>query len=193
MALETTSRRRWLLIAAAVTLLSALVLPAIFVASMQGQDPVDRLDFIKQRVRLTFPQAPQLRTEELARRLEAGERLILLDVRRAEEYAVSHLPGAIRVDPDAVPELPLGIGRDASVVAYCSVGWRSSKWVEALREQGIDAVNLEGSIFQWVAEDRPLRRGELEVDVVHPYGRAWAWLVDPEDRAFSPGELASGG
>ncbi|MEM8934475.1 MAG: rhodanese-like domain-containing protein [Acidobacteriota bacterium] len=155
----------------------------LWIRAQRQVNAVDRLGWIKERVRRQFPDAPQLSTADLARRLAADEPLTLLDVRRPEEYAVSHLAGAIQVDPEEEPSLPPGLDASRPVVAYCSVGWRSSKWVEALRADGIDAVNLEGSIFQWAAEDRPLVRGDQPVTVVHPYGRAWAWLVDPQDRA----------
>jgi len=187
---ENLAGRRRFIALASMAVFAAVAGLALVGLVLKEQAPVDRLAFIKDQVRRQFPDAPQMQSEELARRLEHDERLVLLDVRREEEYAVSHLPGALRVDPEAPPELPEGVPQDLPVVAYCSVGWRSSKWVESLREQGIDAMNLEGSIFQWVAEGRPLRRGDDKVDVVHPYGRAWAWLVDAEHRAYEPdGEL----
>ena len=177
-------RRPWILLLFAIALL--WLGADLWIRSQQQVSAVDRLGWIKERVRRQFPEAPQLSTADLDRRMQAGESLTLLDVRRPEEYAVSHLPGAIRVDPNAEPTLPPGVDASRPVVAYCSVGWRSSKWVEALRADGVDAVNLEGSIFQWAAEDRALVRGDQPVTVVHPYGRAWAWLVDPQDRATTP-------
>ena len=164
--------------------LLAVVAWILLVATTSG--PVERLAFFKEEVRKRFPQVPQLSTDELAARMASGEQIVLLDVRRPDEYAVSHLPGAVRVDPGAAPKLPPGVDPDLPVVAYCSIGWRSSKWVEGLRGQGVDAMNLEGSIFQWVAEDRTVVRGETVVDVVHPYSRMWGWLVESEDRAYSP-------
>lgn len=183
--MSTTSRtlgRRLLLLA--LLLLLAVVAWVLVVAAAGG--PVERLAFFKDQVRKRFPQAPQLSTDELAARLASGEKIVLLDVRKPEEYAVSHLPGAVRVDPGAAPSLPPGIDSDAAVVAYCSIGWRSSKWVEGLRDHGVDAMNLEGSIFQWAAEGRPMERGHEPTSVVHPYSRLWGWLVESERRAYTP-------
>lgn len=174
--------RRILLVA--LLLLAAAVAWVLVFATTSG--PVERLAFFKDQVRKRFPKAPQLSTDELAARLASGEEIVLLDVRKPEEYAVSHLPGAVRVDPGASPSLPPGVDPDLPVVAYCSIGWRSSKWVEGLRDQGVDAMNLEGSIFQWAAEDRPLRSGDETTSVVHPYSRLWGWLVESEHRAYSP-------
>ena len=56
-----------------------------------------------------------------------------------------------------------GIAKDAPIVTYCSVGYRSGKMAERLQAAGYTNVrNLEGSIFKWANEHRPLVRGESE-------------------------------
>jgi hypothetical protein len=40
-----------------------------------------------------------------------------------------------------------------------------------------NVVNLEGSIFQWANEGRPLYCGELRAEQVHPYGAMWSGLL----------------
>ena len=111
---------------------------------------------VKARIRKEFPAVPQVGTGALAARLER-ERPLLLDVRTLAEYEVSHLAGARRVEPGALPEL--GVPKDAPIVTYCSVGYRSSALAQRLRAAGYTRVeNLEGSIFQWANEGRPLVR-----------------------------------
>jgi rhodanese-related sulfurtransferase len=163
-----------------------------------------RLEWIKRQVRAQFPGVAQMSTAELARRLEAGEKPVLLDVRRFEEYAVSHLEGAIWLDPETEkPELP-GVGRDTAIVTYCSIGWRSSQMAARLQEAGYRRVhNLEGSIFEWAREGRPLFQSggdavkaaetaaEKKVYRIHPYSPAWSFLVPPEKRAYLPEEAAA--
>ena len=113
---------------------------------------------------------------------------VLLDVRAAEEYAVSHLLGA-RLTPglpsamDTLAAMP----RDTAIVLYCAVGYRSAAVAEALQDSGYANVwNLTGSIFQWVNEGRPVYRGAEQVHVVHPYSRAWSLLLKPH-LAADPG------
>ena len=63
---------------------------------------------------------------------------------------------------------------ERTVVVYCSVGYRSSRLAEELRARGFENVfNLEGSLFQWANEGRPLYRGEERVDQAHPYDEEW--------------------
>ena len=144
---------------------------------------------VKQWIRGEFPAVRQLSTAELAAMLarEEGPRPLLLDVRSEEEYRVSHLWGAVRVDPGAEePELPEGVGKDHPIVAYCSVGHRSSGLASRLMAAGYTEVwNLEGSIFEWANEGRPVYRGDDEVRQVHLFDGRWGKLLDPELHAGS--------
>ncbi|MEM6794655.1 MAG: rhodanese-like domain-containing protein [Acidobacteriota bacterium] len=146
------------------------------------------LEAIESRIRDEFPDVPQVSTEQLAARLESGERPLLLDVRRSEEYAVSRLPGALRVEPaGGLPADLEGLDPETPIIAYCSVGYRSSRLVEALREAGFTrAENLEGSLFRWAQEGRALEAAAGPTGLVHPYGRAWAFLVPEKRRSFRP-------
>ena len=76
--------------------------------------------------------------------------------------------------------------RDAPIVTYCSVGYRSSAVAERLEEQGYTRVwNLEGSIFEWANQGLPVVRDGEEVSQVHPYNRRWGRLLDKQLRAYS--------
>jgi rhodanese-related sulfurtransferase len=110
---------------------------------------------------------------------------VLLDVRTEEEWDVSHLPGARRVDPNASVEPVIsGLPKETLVVTYCAVGYRSGELATKLRAAGFTHVrNLEGSIFQWANEYRPLVRGDEPVTTVHPYSRLWGRLLIDDVRA----------
>lgn len=151
-----------------------------------------RLAWIERQIRRSFPQVRQVSGEELERRLAAGEKIVLLDVRRPEEFAVSHLPGARWLDPrETRPALP-GVDPATPVVAYCSVGWRSSQLAERLAAAGYrNVANLEGAIFEWTREGRPLFQGERQVAKVHPYSPVWEFLVPKNRRAYQPEDAIS--
>ncbi len=143
----------------------------------------------KSWVRSEFPGVEHVSAEELRRSLslESNRKTpILLDVRTAEEYEVSHLPGAIRVDPDSdLPDFLKILDHDAPVVAYCSVGYRSSRLVDRLEREGFkNAKNLEGSIFEWANKGYPLERDGTPVEEVHPYDEDWGRLLDPSLHAL---------
>ena len=142
---------------------------------------------VKQTIRAEFPGVEQITVESLDDWLvSAGDAPLLLDVRDEAEYRVSHLRGAVRVDPDGVASLPTDTPRDAAIVTYCSVGYRSSALAARLMEQGYTGVrNLEGSIFEWANRGLPVVRDGREVRQVHLYDRIWGKLLDEELRAYS--------
>ncbi len=137
-------------------------------------------------VRALYPEVQQLATGELARWLERPDgKVVLLDVREADEQAVSHLPGAILVRPDSdAPALAARLPRGARVVAYCGLGYRSSSLLQRLGRVRGDArlYNLEGSIFKWALEGRSLVRGDAPARVIHPFSPRWARALLPAER-----------
>ena len=137
-----------------------------------------------------YPDVPSITTDSLAERLsdDTRPRPVLLDARSADEYAVSHLPDARRVDPsaDAYPALDT-VAADTPIVVYCSVGYRSAGVAQTLQAQGFTAVtNLSGSIFRWANEGHPVYRDGQRVDAVHPYNASWGSLLVDSLRAYQP-------
>ena len=117
---------------------------------------------------------------------ESEMETVLLDARAPEELAVSHLDGAIRIDPDAPDFDSLGISTEARVVVYCSVGYRSAAVAEALTAAGVKRVyNLRGGIFGWANDGRPIVRDGAPADAVHPYDALWGRFLRPELRPRS--------
>jgi rhodanese-related sulfurtransferase len=138
-------------------------------------------------IRAKFPGVKQLSTAELAAWQADAKRAppVLIDAREPAEWSVSHLAGAKNVPPGTKPEEALaGVAKDAPLVVYCSVGYRSSQYVEKLQKAGwTNAVNLEGSIFQWANEGRPVVDDKGPASKVHPYDATWGELLKPGLRA----------
>jgi len=113
---------------------------------------------------------------------------LLLDVREENEFAVSHLPGAVRAGRDPVAQLrELGVKSDAPVVVYCSVGYRSSVLAEKLQAAGfLNVRNLEGSIFAWANEGRPLVNARGETAGVHPFNILWGRYLEKSRWRWKP-------
>jgi rhodanese-related sulfurtransferase len=142
---------------------------------------------LKKSLRHKFPKVEWISTSELADWLADKRRPapVLLDVRTPDEWNVSHLPGARRVDPNAsVESVAAGLPKDTPIVTYCAVGYRSGEMADRLRAAGFSNVrNLEGSIFQWANEHRPLVRGDERARTVHPYSAFWGRLLNDDVRA----------
>jgi Rhodanese-related sulfurtransferase len=92
------------------------------------------------------------------------------------------LPGARRVEPTADAESAAAcLAKETPIVTYCAVGYRSGEIADRLRAAGFKNVrNLEGSIFQWANEHRPLVRDKEHVTQVHPYNSFWGRLLSDE-------------
>jgi len=145
---------------------------------------------LKRSLRSRFRDERWITTRQLADWLADRRRPapVLLDVRTPAEWKVSHLPGARRVDPQANAKTAAGaLAKDAPIVTYCAVGYRSGAMAHRLRAAGYTQVqNLEGSIFQWANEHRPLVHGDERVSRVHPFDSFWGRLLEPDVRATAP-------
>lgn len=142
---------------------------------------------LKTSLRHKFPKGEWISTSELAAWLANKKRPapVLLDVRTSAEWNVSHLSGARHVEPNASAEsATTGLAKETPIVTYCAVGYRSGEMAERLRAAGFTNVrNLEGSIFQWANEHRPLVHGDQPVTQVHPYNSFWGRLLNDDVRA----------
>ena len=164
-------------------LMTGLIVAGLALLAMRGVDWF----LLKKSLRHRFPKVEWITTQQLSDWLadKHREKPVLLDVRTEEEWKVSHLRGARRVEPSAPTEsASAGISKDASIVTYCAVGYRSGDLATRLREAGFTHVrNLEGSIFQWANEHRPLVRDDQPVSSVHPYNKLWGRLLTDDVRA----------
>jgi rhodanese-related sulfurtransferase len=91
--------------------------------------------------------------EELARRLEDGDDLVVLDVRPAAEYAAGHLPGAVSIPVGELRRRLAELPADREVIAYCRGSYCAfaHEAVELLRDEGFAARRLEDGLPEWQA------------------------------------------
>jgi rhodanese-related sulfurtransferase len=148
-----------------------------------AQVPVDRPHLANQKFddRLTSLidfSVPVMSVQELH---ENADQYVILDTREKEEFDVSHIPGAIYVGYDDFDEKVLAdIPKDANIVLYCSVGYRSEKIGKRLQKKGYSSVsNLFGSIFEWVNQGYTVVDNENHpIYKVHTYNKKWSQWVD---------------
>jgi rhodanese-related sulfurtransferase len=97
---------------------------------------------------------------ELKTRLERGDRLVLLDVREDEEFAICHLPGSLHIPMGELSARLSELDPDAPTVCICHHGIRSASVAGALAERDFGEVyNLTGGVDLWSLEvDRRMPR-----------------------------------
>lgn len=121
-----------------------------------------------------FPKAPQVTIEDfLDWKKTAHQPIVLVDVREAKEQAVSMLPGAITKDEY---EKNLPKFKEYLVVAYCTIGYRSSEYVGELVKKNINAYNLQESLLGWAHRGLSFSIKGSETKKAHVYEEAWNFL-----------------
>ena len=113
--------------------------------------PLGLESFVKIPWWLPFGRVPELTSRQLRRELQGDSPPQLLDVRTPQEFAASHIDGAINVPVTALPgRLPtLALDRNRPVVAICLTAHRSVPAVRLLRRGGMDARQLAGGMLAW--------------------------------------------
>ena len=102
---------------------------------------------------------PEIRVEELKKRLDAGENLFLLDVRDEFEYEISNIGGQLIPLAELAKRVnELDVNRN--IVTICKMGPRGAKAAQVLHKAGFAHVwNLTGGIHAW--SDRVDAGGEV--------------------------------
>ena len=103
------------------------------------------------------PMEPMTR-DDLLDRLDKGK-LVVLDVRPADEYAAGHITGSVSIPLNELRDRLNEIPQRATVVAYCRGEFcvLAYEAVRMLRERGRKAQRLEGGMLEWRLEERPVK------------------------------------
>lgn len=94
----------------------------------------------------------EITTADLRTRVDAGEKIVLLDVRQPEEFAEQHIPNSILIPLGELPERLDEIEeyRDKEIVVICRSGNRSGQACMFLTMSGFENVlNMRGGMLQW--------------------------------------------
>src|SRR5258707_13557033 len=83
---------------------------------------------------------------DVKRRMDAGEKFVLIDVREDNEWAKGHLPNAVHlgkgiIERDIEQRIP---DTGAKLVLYCGGGFRSALVAESLQKMGYTDVESVG-------------------------------------------------
>jgi rhodanese-related sulfurtransferase len=89
----------------------------------------------------------ELSPADAAAQIEAGAELI--DVRRDYEFDAGHIPGARRVELNALQGEAENLPKGKPILVYCRTGNRSGMGAEALVSGGFDAHSIAGGIEAW--------------------------------------------
>jgi len=81
----------------------------------------------------------------------------VIDLRRPDEFAAGHVPGAINIDSREFEGRLTDLDRNGTYVIYCQRGGRSSGVREMMREAGFREVyEVEGGMSAWTVAGLPV-------------------------------------
>ena len=88
--------------------------------------------------------------EELKKRLDAGEKTILLDVREPWEFSICKIEGSVNISMSEPEKLINELNANDEIIAICHHGIRSFQVCNYLENNGFNKVlNLDGGIDSW--------------------------------------------
>ena len=99
---------------------------------------------------------------DVKRRMDAGEKFVLVDVREESEWAQGHLPGAIHlgkgiIERDVEQRVP---DTGAKIILYCGGGFRSALAADNLQKMGYKNVeSMDGGWKGWTGAGLPTQKG----------------------------------
>jgi sulfur-carrier protein adenylyltransferase/sulfurtransferase len=93
---------------------------------------------------------------ELKRRLDAGDKLFILDVREPNEYQINRIEGSTLIPLGELPRRYAELPKDVEIIAQCKSGARSARAQDFLKSVGFPKVtNLKGGILEWIDKVDP--------------------------------------
>ena len=134
------------------------------------------MNFVIAYIRRQFPNTPNIDTNTALELTKENDNVLLLDVRRPDEFGISRIPGAknvhFRCSDEELKEALNETNENTKIVSYCSLGYRSAIITNRIREMSEkdsdvkvrtdNVFNMEGSIFKWANENKPLTNSANE-------------------------------
>ena len=100
------------------------------------------------------PSYAQISQDEAKLMMQEDDGHVIVDVRRADEYAQGHIPGAILIPNESITDTPPEELPDKNqiILVYCRTGRRSKEASQKLADMGYVNVYEFGGIEDWTGE-----------------------------------------
>ena len=113
----------------------------IFMAGKLQGDKKENLDYVS----ISMEEAKEIFREK-------GD-YVIIDVRRADEFAEGHIPGAINIPNESIETEPAELpDKSQMIYVYCRSGNRSKQASQKLVELGYTSVVEFGGILDWTGD-----------------------------------------
>ncbi len=135
-------------------MLAALLMPSVLFAEGQQdkgsagaaevkEEAVSSLEEAANAYFADYPGSRIIPTEKLLEKMKAGEDMLILDIRKPEDYAKGHLKGAVNVPFGKLASTLAWLPDDKPVYVNCYTGQTAGQAVAVLNVAGIQAVSIK--------------------------------------------------
>lgn len=91
--------------------------------------------------------------DELEKKMQLNEDIVVLDVREAAEYSFNHIPNAISIPLGELEERMNELNKENEIYVVCRTGNRSDLAAQKLAEKGFaNVINVIPGMSQWTGE-----------------------------------------
>jgi sodium/bile acid cotransporter 7 len=106
-------------------------------------------------------------------------KVILVDVREPEEQDVSVIPGSItQIEfENKILTTDSSDFKGKTIVAYCTIGYRSAEWATDMASKGYEVKNLTGGVLAWSHAKKLFSKNGVTTNKVHTYSQSWNFLA----------------
>jgi rhodanese-related sulfurtransferase len=104
--------------------------------------------------------AASLNATDARARIDAKEKLYLLDVRQPDEFRAGHISGAKLIPLGDLGQRLNELPKDRPILCICRSGSRSSAAARQLASAGYETINLSGGMIGWQNAGLPVKRGK---------------------------------
>jgi len=135
---------------------SCAILRSKFLGSSMAHSP----QFLK-LVNESKKKIKETNVADVKRRIDAGEKILLVDTREDNEWAIGHLPGAVHlsrgiIERDIEAKVP---DTSTKMILYCGGGFRSALVADNLQKMGYTNVeSMDGGWKGWVGAGLPVTK-----------------------------------
>lgn len=103
----------------------------------------------------------EISVSDFAEIYSQSDSVFLIDVRESGEYVDGHVPGAIHIPLNEVPQRVEEFRNPHGGVTYviCKVGGRSANACEYLAQHSLQLVNIAGGTVGWIMQGHAVVQG----------------------------------
>ncbi len=151
-----------------ILILLSIVIPALYLLGDSRDSNKEKVYDLYRDYQKSFRDIEDILSENILKSDKGN--ILFVDVRKKKEMSVSIIPGAITREIFLANKEKY---KDKTIVAYCTIGYRSGLFAQEMKKKGIIVFNLSAGILGWIHEGGTVTNSERVVKKVHVYGDKW--------------------